>query len=225
MNPRPDDHVRLLMGAFVLGHLDPGEAATVRAHLDGCSVCRVEAAELATVAALLPLADPERVGSPAAAPQGMLGEVLARIEQERDARMRKRHRSIAFRVAAVAATLALVLVVGLTLRSPQQPQSEIVALTATGAGIAGEAVVHEDPRSTWVELTVSGLRAGETYSVWLEENTTGKRSPLGTFTGVPGDLYISLYSTLPRDRAGSVGVSGTDGSTVLEGSILGDVPP
>ena len=55
--------------------------------------------------------------------------------------------------------------------------------------------------TTWVELTVSGLPVGETYAVWLEEAGTGERSPLGTFTGVAGELYISLYSTLPRDRA------------------------
>ena len=34
MTPRPDDHVRPLAGAFVLGHLDPAEATAVRAHLE-----------------------------------------------------------------------------------------------------------------------------------------------------------------------------------------------
>ena len=63
------------------------------------------------------------------------------------------------------------------------------------------------------------LTKGETYAVWLEETGTGERSPMGTFTGVEGDLYISLYSLLPRDRAVSVGVSTPDGVTVMEGAI------
>ena len=42
---------------------------------------------------------------------------------------------------------------------------------------------------------------------------------MGTFTSVDGDLYISLYSTLPRDRAASIGVSDPDGSVVMRGSI------
>lgn len=219
MTPRPEDHVRPLLGAFVLGHLEPGEAAAVGAHLDGCAECRDEAAELEAVAGLLPLADPERVGGPAESPREMLGEVLARITQEREARAKARRRSVAVRVGAAAAAIVLMLVVGLTLRSSGGPDGETVALTSTGAEIAGEAVIHEDIRSTWVELTVSGLATGETYGVWLEEISTGERSPMGTFTGVPGDLYISLYSSLPRDRAGSVGVSDSEGTTILTGSI------
>ena len=72
-------------------------------------------------------------------------------------------------------------------------------------------MVHEDPDATWVELTTSGLSPGETYAVWLVETGTETRAPMGTFTAVDGDLYISLYSTLPRDRAGSIGVSDADG--------------
>ena len=92
-------------------------------------------------------------------------------------------------------------------------------MTATAAGVQGEAVVHEDPDATWVELTTSGLSPGETYAVWLVESGTETRAPMGTFTAVDGDLYISLYSTLPRDRAGSIGVSDADGSTVMEAPL------
>ena len=219
MSQRPDEHVRPLLGAFALGHLDEAESTAVRVHLDGCAAGRDEAAELAAVADLLPLADPGRVGRPAEQPREMLAEVLARIEQERGERSKARRRAVTARVGAAAAMIALLVVAGLTMRSVDDPGGEIVALTARRPGVAGQAVVHEDPRSTWVELTVSGLPVGETYGVWLEETGTGERSPLGTFTGTPGELYISLYSTLPRDRAASVGVSDADGATVLVGSV------
>jgi Anti-sigma-K factor rskA/Putative zinc-finger len=223
MSPRPDDHVRPLLGAYVLGHLDPIEALDVGAHLQRCAACREEADELAAVAEVLPLADPERIGTPEPQPPGELyDEVLARIRRERGRRVRAQRRGVAVRVGAVAAALALVLVVALASTQPADDDggAVVVAMTAARLGVAGEAVVHEDPSSTWVELTTSGLEAGETYAVWLEETGTGERAPLGTFVGVEGDLYISLYSTLPRERAGSVGVSTPDGTTVMEGAIV-----
>jgi Putative zinc-finger len=220
MTARPDDHVRPLLGAFVLGHLEPADVTAVRAHLEGCAACRVEAAELAAVAGLLPMADPERLGTPAEPPQAMLDQVLTRIERERGVLGRARRRSVAVRVGAVAAVLALVAVVGQVALGPPEPSGgEVVALTAARPGVLGEAVLHEDPTSTWVEITTSGLSSGETYAVWFEEAGTGDRSPLGTFVGVEGDLYISLYSTLPREHVASIGVSTPDGSTVMEGRV------
>jgi anti-sigma factor RsiW len=224
MTHRPDDHVRASLGAYVLGHLDPAEATAIRAHLDGCSACRADAAALAPVADMLALVDPERVGAPAepGPPVDLLDQVLGRIERERDETRRRRRRSVGAMVAGVAAVVSLVVVVAMTLVRPGEPDApsgEIVSMTASEPDVEGEAVVHEDPRSTWVELTTTGLAEGETYAVWLEEAGTGERSPMGTFTGVEGDLYISLYSTLPRDRAASVGVSTPDGVTVMEGAI------
>ena len=223
MTPRPDEHVRPLLGAFALGHLEPEEAAAVRAHLERCRTCRDEAGELVAVAELLPLADPDRVRVPAELepPRAMLESLLSRIEHERGVRARAERRSIALRAGAVAAALAITLVVATVALNPTSESrgAEVVAMTASRSGVLGEAVIHDDPRSTWVELTTSGLSAGESYAVWLEEVGTGERSPLGTFTSVEGDLYISLYSTLPRDRAASIGVSAADGSIVLAGNL------
>jgi anti-sigma-K factor RskA len=216
----PDEHVRPLLGAYVLGQLGPDEVTSVRAHLDGCMACREEAAALGSVADLLPLVDLERLEAPPEPPPPeLLDEVLSRIEEQQASVTHARRRATAIRggIAAVAAVLALV--AALVLSSPAEGGGEVVAMTATEAGVQGEAVVHEDPDATWVELTTSGLSPGETYAVWLEETGTETRAPMGTFTAVDGDLYISLYSTLPRDRAGSIGVSDADGSTVMEAPL------
>ena len=222
MTPRPGDHVRHSLGAFALGHLEGEEVAAVQAHLDGCPACRQEAEELGAVAVLLPLADPERVDTPADAPQEapreMLDAVLARIEAERG-RARARRRSTFLRVGAAAVAAVVVLVVALLSLQPSEPGGQVVALSATRPGVIGEAVIHEDPRSTWVELTTSGLAVGETYAVWFEEAGTGEREGIGTFVGVQGDLYISLYSPMPRDRVASIGVSTPDGVVVMEGDV------
>ncbi|MGZ8578234.1 MAG: anti-sigma factor family protein [Actinomycetota bacterium] len=224
MTPRPGDHVRHSLGAFALGHLGDDEMSAVRAHLDGCPECREEAADLASVARLLPLADPERVGAPAEAPQEMLDVVLSRIEQERGSRDRTRRRSILARVGAAAAVVVVVLTVAMFSLLPSEPSGEIVAMSTRRPGVLGEAVIHEDPRSTWVELTTSGLSVGETYAVWFEEIDSGKREGIGTFIGVEGDLYISLYSPMPRDRVASIGVSTPDGDVVMQGAVPAPVP-
>lgn len=220
MTGRPDGHVRPLLGAYALGHLAPDEVTAVRAHLDGCPSCRDEAAALASVADLLPLADLDRVTAPAEEPPGELLEgVLDRIEQQRATSTRERRRSVALRSLLAAALAVLLLVAAVALEPGSGRGGETVAMTATVAGLRGQAIVHDDPDATWVELTTSGLASGHTYAVWLEESGTGDRAPLGTFVAVEGDLYISLYSTLPRDRAVAIGVSDEGGSTVMEGDL------
>lgn len=216
MTARPDDHIRPLLGAFVLDHLAPDEATAVRAHLDGCTSCRAEETALRAVGDLLPLADLERVsGPPELPPPDLLDEVISRIEHHAASERRERRRSIGLQSAIAAALAIAALLTAVTVSTEPSSGGEIVAMEASLPGVQGEAVVHADPDATWVELTTSGLAPGETYSVWLEESGTQERSPLGTFTAVSGDLYISLYSTLPRDRAGSIGVSAPDGSTVM----------
>ena len=216
----PDEHVRPLLGAYVLGQLAPDEATSVRAHLDGCAACREEASALGSVADLLPLVDLERLEAPTEPPPPeLLDEVLSRIEEQQASATHARRRASAIRGGIAAVAAVLVLVAALVLSSPAEGGGEVVAMTASEAGVQGEAVVHDDPDATWVELTTSGLSPGETYAVWLEETGTEARAPMGTFTAVDGDLFISLYSTLPRDRAGSIGVSDADGSTVMEAPL------
>lgn len=49
------------LGAYVLGALAPEQAAAVRAHLDGCPLCRAEMRDLAWIPALLSLVRAEDV--------------------------------------------------------------------------------------------------------------------------------------------------------------------
>ena len=55
------------LGAYALGHLPDDERAGLEAHLEGCPECRSELESLESVARLLPLADPERLGTRALA--------------------------------------------------------------------------------------------------------------------------------------------------------------
>jgi hypothetical protein len=211
------EHPRQLLGAFVLGHLEPGESAAIEAHLDGCASCREEERELAAVARLLPAGDPARLGASPAPPPSLLDDVLVRIEGEREDGRRRRRRTFVLRAGVAAAILALTAF--LVVAVPAGPGGEVVALAATRPGVIGEATVHADPGATWVELRTTGLPAGETYAVWLEEEGTGERYRCGTFTGVEGPVYISLYSPLTRDRAVAIGVSTLEGEVVMRSSL------
>ena len=60
------DHIRTELGAYVLGALEPAEADSVREHLERCSRCASEHAEIAQLPALLTLAEPIESAPPLA---------------------------------------------------------------------------------------------------------------------------------------------------------------
>ena len=65
------------LAAFVLGGLEPEEAAEIRHHLDSCPDCQSELQELRKVNRALEAAPP-----PAAPPAYLKGEILPRVRAE-----------------------------------------------------------------------------------------------------------------------------------------------
>ena len=100
--------------ALVLGQLDPGRAAAIEAHLEGCPACRAEAEALAPLG--LHARAPIPIDSTSApAPPARLGDRIARrIAAERRAARRRRARrglGLALGAATAAATAALAIAV------------------------------------------------------------------------------------------------------------------
>jgi hypothetical protein len=210
-----EEHVRKQLGAFALGHLPPGEAAAVEAHLEGCPSCWAEAAELGRVAALLPLADPDRLDASPAPPEGLLERVFARIREERALERRKRSRAFAARAGlGLAAALIAVFVV----IAPFRSSGEVVTLAAT-PGVTGEISLQSRDSSQYVELRTEGLPVGEMFAMWVRDRETGERVPCGTFRVTPGRIHIALYSSVPRHRADEVGVSTLEGAVVMSAPL------
>lgn len=92
------DEVRMALGAYALGALDPREAAEVYEHLGWCPFCRVEADEFLGLPALLGRvteADIEQASRP---PRAVLERML---------KVRARRRRITQAVLAVAASLVV----------------------------------------------------------------------------------------------------------------------
>jgi anti-sigma-K factor RskA len=102
--------VRLLLGVYVVGAIDPAERAIVDEHLSTCAACRDELAGLAGLPAMLshvPAEDVARIGqSVTSLPEQhepspeMLGALLSRVAEKRRARL--------WRGAAAVAAAALV---------------------------------------------------------------------------------------------------------------------
>ena len=61
-------HSTLLLGAYVLGSLDPAERRQVELHVRDCSPCAAELSELAPLRALLRKIDPDELGVGAVSP-------------------------------------------------------------------------------------------------------------------------------------------------------------
>jgi hypothetical protein len=165
-----------LLGAYVLGGLDPADAAAFEAHLQDCGACRKELALMEKVPMLLdalPVPDAVALTSvPGGSGEAGAG-VPARLFDELGRRRRMvRRRWGALAGALAAACLAVGLAVGPLLVRPPQPDATYSV--ASGGGLQ---VNIDMARKTWgTELAVSGssLPADGTLSLWVRDRAGGE---------------------------------------------------
>ncbi|MGN8129959.1 zf-HC2 domain-containing protein [Arthrobacter sp. RC1.1 241] len=165
-----------LLGAYVLGGLDPADAAAFEAHLQDCGACRKELAVMEKVPMLLdalPVPDAVALTSvPGGSGEAGAG-LPARLFDELSRRRRMvRRRWAALAGAVAAACLAVGLAVGPLLVRPPQPDATYSV--ASGGGLQ---VNIDMARKTWgTELAVSGssLPADGTLSLWVRDRAGGE---------------------------------------------------
>jgi hypothetical protein len=221
--PHPD------LAGYVLGALDPQEAAAFEAHLATCPECRRELAELEGLPALL-----ERAAPPVELPPGLRERTFAAIERAAGTaapsgvvqapgpvraprpRPRRPARWLAVAVAAVV-VLAAVLVVGTNLLRPSAGTA--FALTAPpgspAPGAHGTAHVRRTRDGLSVDLTVSGLPptdAAHVYECWFvgpgDTLQNQNRIAAGTFTvGADGKATVHLWSAADLARFPKMGIT------------------
>jgi putative zinc finger protein len=216
----PDEHRewRERLGAYALGQLADDEAATVRAHLDGCAACREEVkSELAPVARRLALASPDEL-TVAGPPRDLADRVVARVGRERRARRRRRRRATlrlsaagALAAGALAATAIALWPSGADQpgRPPVRvaPAGEQVAFRGVPRGVEMRATLTPRAWGTAVAVDVEGLPAGARCTVWLVRRD-GSRVPAGSFRYVDRSdgSQVVLASSLARADAVAVGL-------------------
>ncbi|HEY9358444.1 MAG TPA: zf-HC2 domain-containing protein [Arthrobacter sp.] len=166
-----------LLGAYLLGGLDAADSQRFEAHLEACTDCRSELAELESLPALLdavPVPDAvalaarrlpvpaETAGSP---PRAVLDELASR-------RRTSRRRWVALVGAVAAACLALGLAAGPVINRPPQPDASYSVQSGDGlrfsVDLAGK---------TWgTELAVNGssMPLDGTLSLWIRDRDGGE---------------------------------------------------
>ncbi len=196
--------VRLALGVYVVGAIDPAERAIVDIHLSHCPACREELAGLAGLPALLgrvPPRDVERLasgamGNPEEPPPELLSSLLRRVAARRRARK--------WRTITVAAAAAVIAVAGgvaggaaishaLSSGSSAASQASGQASRGYETGRGTNARTHVTAvvgyrSASWgtsMRVWVSGIRAGTTCELWVVD-THGQRSIVGGWTVASG---------------------------------------
>jgi hypothetical protein len=229
MSPPEEHHLerhlyREQIGAFVLGELEGGELEAMRAHLDGCPVCRAEVSELEPVVAALADADPDRIDEYPRPPGDLEESTFAPISGEI---RRARDRGRRFGWSGLAAAAIFAVVIGLAgfawLVEPAVALVEPLAFArAPGVKVEGHLIAHAS--GTEIRLVVfSGARDGQTYRVTLVSKD-GKRVNAGTFIGA-GDEPVrgTFHAALLRKDAAKLEV-GTPGGEPAFFSELPEKP-
>ena len=192
------EELQLLLGAFVLGGLEPAEHQAFTRHLRSCGVCQREAAQLSGVPALLDLVEPGQEAEPldgsAPAPDGVLtaetGAPVALLDRLRRERRRRR-----WRTAAIAAVLVLVAgAIGASInplmnRMNAPPTRGLVAAAApltTGQTAPAQVEIDLVTRTwgTQLDLRGAGLPTGQVLFLAVTDRD-GHSYDVASWTGTP----------------------------------------
>jgi anti-sigma-K factor RskA len=174
------DHSRWAddVGAYLLGALEPDEAAAFEQHLAGCEECRRDVADLRVAADALPVSVP--IVSP---PAALKDRIMAVVGQEAElleaagrpadrppARTRRRRRLEWLSRPAVALACALLLLAGgglagALLSGGDESRTVVANTEAPGADVRLE--IDEDG-SKLVAENMPAPPSGRIYQVWLK---------------------------------------------------------
>ncbi|WP_160663373.1 anti-sigma factor family protein [Pseudarthrobacter sp. ATCC 49987] len=177
-----------LLGAYLLGGLEPEEAAAFEQHLGSCADCRRELDELASLPALLdalPVPDAVALGAAAATtgrkpatpeppPSGPTPAVMPRqlLDELSTRRRRIRRRWTAALAAAAAGCLALGILAAPLVNQPPKPDASYSVQAGDGLQFTVGMV-----KKTWgTELAVEGrsLPVDGTLSLWVKASDGGE---------------------------------------------------
>ena len=176
------------IGAYVVGALSPAEAGPVLRHLRGCAGCRADYQDLAPVRDWLGRLDPAD-GMPARQPLNRLALEPSHPPRHQVTRRR-------WTVAGVAtATVAITLIAVLSAR----PATPGFQASDPATRVHGQATLHATPTGTQIDLTVTGLPAGQ-RCILVTVSPAGT-AIAGTWTAqYSGTAQITGTSAIPRGQ-------------------------
>ncbi len=173
MNEREHEGRRDELAAYLLGALDPGEAAALEQHLAGCEGCRDELDWLRPAALMLPEAV-DRVDPPPRLRARIMGEVEADAKGERQrVRHQRRGFALGFLPALGLAALALVVaaLAGYTIHDSGSGGGTTTVAAGHPPGVVAK-MVRDGDSGTLRLANVHQLPSGEVLQAWVRR---GKR--------------------------------------------------
>ncbi|REE96593.1 anti-sigma factor family protein [Thermomonospora umbrina] len=223
---RECEDVRISLGVYVLGAIDPVERSQVDAHLAGCPSCRDELAGMAGLPALLGRVGEAEIAESAGPPDDLLEPLLARAAAER-----RRGRFGGRRLSFVAAAAVLLVVGGLfgglvgdrlgddgspVARPSASPTGERLTAYDGRTGVSAWLLVKRRPSGTGAEVHLTGVPVGSRCRLEAVDRD-GRPDQMGSWR-VAGHGYNAFYgsSMLPRDRVTSFRIVSADGRTLLD---------
>lgn len=195
------------LGAYVLGALSPEERLRFEEHLDGCALCTAELAEFAGIPAMLDRVRPEDLRPVAVTPSPELFDRVSAAARVEPAPVPRRRRWL-----LAAAVLVLVGAgTGVAVWATGQGSDTVAA--SSGPVHATLAVTGQE-EGTVLELTVDGLRPGETCRM-VAVDADGEWYPAGDWAvSEDGDGTWRGWAAVQRDDLREVHVYG-DGNREL----------
>lgn len=209
---------RELLGAYLLGQLEPEEKAELESHLEGCLECRAEEAELRSVVELL-----GEQGSHPGFEESLnpSPELKEKVVERTLGRPRRVSPAVAAAALLVVVIGAAALLVGLPNSDapPGLGDEEPISFGSPPPGTAIEASVVAHTWGTELLMEAEGLEAGEVYTVSIERED-GTSVPTGTFIGVgEEEIDCALNAAVLRQNATAVVIADSDGDQVLRSNL------
>jgi hypothetical protein len=222
------EHQTELLGAYVLGVLDPGEEMAVQRHLDGCPTCRREVGELREMEATLGELPPEAfIEGPPDGADLLLQRTLREMRAERDSDDRLRR--VVWSAAAVVVAAAVLIGGALlgrstaptgTVAQPAPSASAPAGISGTDPATGASLTVAMQPAAGWVRLTatVRGVPAGEQCQL-LVVAKDGTQRVAGSWLVSPaaatGGTTVSGSALVAPDQVAAVKVATLAGETYV----------
>jgi hypothetical protein len=213
------------IGGYVLGALEPEEAAAVRDHLASCAACAEEHASLAGLPRLLTLAGPmAEAGPPAPALEERVLDAIAGERPRRPARRSRLWRPrLLLPAAAALAAIAIALVLAIGGSEQRTAGFEVALKPVPGETASGRAVLHSGDAGIKMQLWVRGLPPDPAVVYEVHCDAPGWSASAGTFRADShGRAYVVLNTAARRGEYDAIRVvrnGGGSPAAVLQAAL------
>jgi hypothetical protein len=206
--------IRLSLGAYVLGSLEPADRSVVEHHLVECTSCSAEVSQLAVLPGLLGRLTVEQVAAepPTAPPAGLERLLAAAADHRRRTRRLRWWSAAAILVLFVGiATATLTMVTG---GKSDHPKVVATRITSEMTGVTAHATLTAKDWGTAVDLKLAGVLPGEQCRLIVQDRS-GKWEPSASWVAsYEGDATVPAATSVSTANITQLKVVTEQGQTL-----------